>query len=373
MAIVHEYFGPLGGSEAVALALHRLFPEAPVYTLFLDKRHLGDGVLHGADVRTSFLQRLPRIVTSYWLYFLLFPLAVRSLDLRGFDLVISSSHGWVKNLRAGPRALHICYCHTPLRYAWEGTEPGLPTDRWTRPLRWAFMKYLRRWDTQSTAGVHAFVANSQEVRQRIERCYSRSAQVVYPPIDTGFFVPQQHHGDYFLVVSRLVPYKRVDLAVQAFTRLALPLKVVGTGREMARLSRMAGPTVELLGWQPREHLRDLYAGCRALVVPGKEDLGMAALEAHSAGRPVIAYGEGGALETVIPGETGIHFTPQTVEGLIQALQQFGRSTWDPQHIRSHALNYDEGVFLSEMRRTVARNWESHVAMVSPVGPAVDRR
>jgi glycosyltransferase involved in cell wall biosynthesis len=358
VALVHDYFASLGGSEAVALALRQLFPEAPLYTLLADRRHFY-GALEGVDVRPSFLQYLPGAPSRYWLYYPLFIRAVESLDLRGYDLIISSSHGWVKNIRTRPGSLHICYCHTPLRYAWEGIKSGLPLDWLMLPLTRVLMAYVRRWDLRGTDRVHLFVANSQEVKARLQRHYGRSAQVVYPPIETTFFLPQEEQGNYFLLVSRLVPYKRVDLAVRAFTQLGLPLKVVGTGRAMGRLARIAGPTVELLGWQPRERLRELYAGCWALVLPGKEDLGMTALEAQAAGRPVIAYGEGGALETVIPGETGIHFVPQTGEALIKAVRDFQGMSWDKERIRRHALQFDRRVFLREMDRVIQQAWKQH--------------
>jgi glycosyltransferase involved in cell wall biosynthesis len=221
------------------------------------------------------------------------------------------------------------------------------------------MGYVRRWDRRATDRVHVFIANSRETRTRLQRYYGRPAHVVYPPIDTTFFVPQEEQGDYFLVVSRLVSYKRVDVAIQAFARLGLPLKVVGAGRAMRKLAKIAGPTVELLGWQSRERLRDLYAGCRGLVLPGKEDLGMTALEAQSAGRPVIAYGEGGALETVIPRETGLHFVPQTVDALINAVQVFQGMSWDKERIRRNALQYKRSIFLREMDQIVRQTWAQH--------------
>ncbi len=201
-----------------------------------------------------------------------------------------------------------------------------------------------------------FVVNSREVQTRLQRYYNRPSHVVYPPIDTTFFVPQEKPGDYFLAVSRLVQYKRVDLAVQACTQLGLPLKVVGEGREMPKLAKMAGPTVELLGWQSRERLRDLYTGCRAFILPGEEDLGMTALEAQAAGRPVIAYGAGGALETVIPRETGIHFFPQTVDALLSDIEEFQGIEWDQERIRRNALLFDEEVFIKEMSRIVGESW-----------------
>ncbi|MFQ5873868.1 MAG: glycosyltransferase [Dehalococcoidia bacterium] len=361
VALVHEYFSTLGGSEAVALTLRERFPHAPLYTLVADPAHMERGPLKDAEVHTSFLQRLPFSHHLYWAYYPLFPLAVERLDLREHDVVISSSHGWVKNVLTRPGALHICYCHTPLRWAWEGVEPG---GRFLGPfkaLAGVFMHYVRVWDASATPRVDLFVANSREVAQRIRRYYGREAQVVYPPIDTDYFLPGNQDGEYFLLVSRLVPYKRVDLAIEAFNHLGLPLKVVGSGREMGRLRRLAGPTVELLGWQPRERLRQLYAGCRALILPGKEDLGMTSLEAQATGRPVIAYGAGGALETVVPGETGVLFPSQRVEALMVAIGHFNGMVWDKERIRHHALQFDRRVFLERMEQLVWEAWGNHIA------------
>lgn len=360
VALVHEYFCSLGGSEVVALALRELYPEAPIYTLLADPAHQKGGVLLDADVRTSFLQRLPFSRQAYWAYCPLFPMAVESLDLREYDLVISSSHGWVKNVLTRPGGLHICYCHTPLRWAWEQTTPRRRLARLLSPFVSLWLHYVRVWDAASTPRVDHFVANSYEVARRLRRYYGREAYVVYPPIDTDFFQPEDVEGDYFLVVSRLVPYKRVELAVEAFNRLKLPLKVVGAGSELGRLKRLAGPAVEVLGWQPRERLRELYAGCRALILPGKEDLGMAALEAQSAGRPVIAHGAGGALETVFPGETGLHFGPQKVEAIINAVRQFEGMRWDKALIRRHAIQFDRRVFLERMANFIHEAWSRHI-------------
>lgn len=359
VAIVHEYFCTLGGSEAVATALCSLYPDAPVYTLVADPVHSRKGPLADRELHTSFIQRLPFSHRLYWAYYPLFPLAVEQLDLREYDLVISSSHGWVKNILTRPEALHICYCYTPLRWAWEGVAPGVLPGLLQAPLS-AFMHYVRMWDASANPRVDQFVATSREVARRIHRYYGRDAEVVYPPIDTDYFLPEAWDEDYFLVVSRLMPYKRVDLAIEAFNRLRLPLKVVGTGRELGRLKRMAGPTVEVLGWQPRERVRDLYASCRALIHPSKEDLGMTALEAQSAGRPVIAYGAGGALETVIDGETGLFFDSQDVSSLVGAVRRFEGLSWDKGCIRRNALRFDRRLFLDRMQEIISRAWADHL-------------
>lgn len=362
VAVVHEYFCGWGGSEAVAMALHSLFPDAPIHTLVANPIHAREGPLAGVELHTSFIQRLPMSHRVYWAYYPLFPLAVEQLDLREYDLVISSSHGWVKNVLTRPGALHICYCHTPLRWAWEGVAPGGRLPGLLKLPLSAFMHYVRMWDASAGPRIDQFVANSHEVARRIRRYYGREAKVVYPPIETDYFLPEDRDEEHFLVVSRLISYKRVDLAIEAFNRLRLPLKVVGAGRDLARLRKLAGPTVEVLGWQPKERVRELYAGCRALVLPGKEDLGMTALEAQSAGRPVIAYAAGGALETVINGVTGLFFNSQDVNALMDAVARFQGMTWDKQLTRRHALRFDRQVFLDRMEQII-QQVQSRAAVV----------
>lgn len=361
VAIVHEYFCSIGGSEAVARLLHEMFPQAPLYTIVARAQHKS-GILKGMDVRTSFVQRLPLAGTAYKLYTPLFPLAVEQLDLRGYDTIISSSHSWAKGILTRPEQLHICYCHTPMRYAWDLFQDYLDleaTNQVTRVAASLLMHYVRLWDAAAAARVDYFIANSENVAGRIRKHYRREAVVIHPPVDTDYFLPQDRDGGFYLVVSRLVPYKRVDLAVAAFNELGLPLKVIGTGPELKRLRRQAKANVEFLGWQPREALREYFATCHGLVFAGEEDFGIVPLEAQSAGRPVIAYAAGGALETVIPGTTGVFFDEQSAESIMRAVEEFQGTGFRKETIRNHALGFSRSNFIRALGHFVQEKHAEH--------------
>jgi glycosyltransferase involved in cell wall biosynthesis len=364
VALVHEFFCNLGGSDQVVAALHQLFPQAPVYTLLVSRRNEGADLLQGMDLRPSFVQRLPLARRWHEPYLPLFPLAVESFDLGGYDLILSSSHVCAKGVIPPPEALHITYCHTPPRYAWD-LYP-LYTRRLNPVLR-AYtslvMHRLRIWDVTTGDRVDHFVANSHFVAQRIQRYYRRPATVIYPPVDTDFFTPGADPGvgggDYFLVVSRLTPYKRVDLAVDAFSRLDAQLLVVGDGPERRRLQARAGTNVRFLGALPREQVRDYMRSCRALIFPGKEDFGITPVEVQATGRPVIAFGGGGALESVVEGATGLFFQEQTPEALAEAVQRASALSFDREAIRQHALRFDQAVFCRSMTDLVQEKWSQH--------------
>ncbi|MFC1929560.1 glycosyltransferase [Chloroflexota bacterium] len=360
VAIIHEYFCNMGGSEAVVSVLHQMFPQAPIYTIVAREKHRKNGILKGMDVRTSFVQHLPFASSRYKLYLPLFPLAVEQFNLKGYDLVISSSHSCAKGIITRPETLHICYCHTPMRYAWDLYHDYLDQEIRGRLAKLAaslLMHYLRLWDASAAARVDHFIANSEHVAQRIQKHYRREATVIYPPVDTDYFLPQNNDGNFFLMVSRLTSYKRVGLAVAAFNELGLPLKIIGSGPEFKRLKRQANPNVELLGWQPREVVREHFATCRALIFPGQEDFGIVPLEAHSAGRPVIAYAAGGVLETVVPGETGVFFEEQTPDSLKEAVIRFQDMKFDKKTIRNHALRFDRNHFVETLKRFIQEKYK----------------
>jgi glycosyltransferase involved in cell wall biosynthesis len=310
-------------------------------------------------VVTSFIQRLPDAAARYRQYLPLMPAAVGHFDLRGYDLVLSSSHCVAKGARPGPGAVHVCYCFTPMRYVWDrqadylGDRAGL-LARVGLP---ALAPALRAWDRRTSRRAHHYVAISEHVRARIRRCYGREAAVIYPPVDLPRFEPAEGPGaDFYLVVSALVPYKRVDLAVQAATALGRRLLVVGTGPEAARLRAHAGPTVEFLGWRSDADVACLYARCRAVLFPGCEDFGIVPLEAMAAGRPVIALAAGGALETVAPlggaaAPTGVLFVEQSAEALAAAMRRFEahEARFDPRALRARAEPFGRERFRAEMR------------------------
>ena len=350
VALAHEWLVTLGGSDRVLLALHELYPDAPVYVALYDPTRL-PSAFADLPVITSWLQRIPGATRHHRSLVPLMPAAFGRFHLQGYDVVISSSHACTKGVRVPRGTPHICYCHTPMRYAWDlqdeylgGFSPAM------RPLFRILLARLRHWDREASRRVDHFIANSRHVAARIRRYYGREATVIYPPVDTEFFTPggtpEAGHGgaraaggDYLLVVSRLVPYKRVDLAVQACTALGRSLVVVGDGPEAPRLRAMAGPTVRFVGEVDDGALAEYYRGCIALVFPGIEDFGLVPVEAQACGSPVIAFGAGGALESVIPGVSGVFFAEQTVDSLREALRAFDPRAYDAGVIRRHAEQF----------------------------------
>jgi glycosyltransferase involved in cell wall biosynthesis len=353
VALVHDYLNQMGGAERVLLALHTRFPQAPIYTTIYDAARM-DERFRAMDIRTSFMQRLPLVKRHHQPFLPLYPFAIERIDLRAYDLVISDSSAFAKGVVTRADALHICYCHTPMRWAWnfEDYVERERLGRFSRMLLSPFIVWLRQWDHATAARVDYFLANSPNVAARIAKYYRREATVLPPPVDTARYAVATAPGDYFLIVSRLIPYKRIDLAVEAFTTLGLPLRIIGAGRDEARLRRMAGKNIEFLGWRPDDETRVQMAGCRALIFPGEEDFGLAPVEAQACGRPVIAYGMGGALASVVDGVTGVFFGEQTPEALAAAVRRFRDEQFDPQVIRRHAEQFDTQRFLERFERFV---------------------
>ncbi len=363
VAIVHYWLVNMRGGERVVEALCELYPDADLYSHVVKTDTLSDGLL-AHEIRTTFIGRLPGAARHYKKYLPLMPLALEQLDLRGYDLVISSECGPAKGVITTPNTLHVCYCHSPMRYVWDmywdylsGVAAPL------RPLARVLLHYVRRWDAATALRVDHFFANSRYVARRIQKHYRRDAEVIHPPVDTASFTAYEPTEDYYLVLGQLVPYKRADLAVQAFTRMGKPLVVIGDGEQMKELRRSAGPTVSLLGRQPFSVIREKYARCRALIFPGEEDFGIVPVEAMASGRPVIAYGRGGARETVIEGKTGLFFGEQTVDSLIDAVERFERSedTFDPGEIREWAERFDRRVFKAAIAARIDELLEQHDA------------
>ncbi len=366
VALIHDWLTGMRGGEKCLEAFCEIFPEATVFTLVHVKGSVSP-TIEKMDIRTSFIQKLPFVEKRYRGYLPFFPLAIEQFDVRAFDLIVSSSHCVAKGVIPSPETYHICYCHTPMRYVWAmyeeyfGRERLKGISKWFVPL---FVNYLRMWDVNSTVRVDEFIANSENVKKRIWRYYRRKAEVIFPPVDTKDTQLSNRDEGYFLLVSAFAPYKRVDLAVEAFSRLGERLVVIGTGQEEKRLKSMARPNVEFLGWMEAEGLGEYYVGCRALIFPGEEDFGIVPLEAQCYGKPVIAYGAGGALETVKgcwlsemskpknKKYTGIFFREQTVDQLMAAIQGFRASEFDPQFIRRHALQFDREVFKKKVKRFI---------------------
>lgn len=350
VALVHDWLTGMRGGERVLEGLLGLFPAADIFTLV----HVPGSVtpiIEARPIRTSFIQRLPGAPRRFRQYLPLFPWAVRRFDLRGYDLVLATSHCVAVGARPPAGAAHVVYCFTPMRYAWafEGTYVGRVPRLGRGPVRLA-LAALRRWDRAAGARAGHLACISRHVATRIRRAWGREARVMYPPVRTAFFrpAPAEAAGDEFLCVSALTPYKRVDVAVDACTRLGRRLDVIGTGPELARLRRRAGPTVRFLGWQPDEVVRQAVTRCRAFLFPGEEEFGIAPLEATAAGRPVVAYARGALSETVVDGVTGLFFQEQTAPALMDALRRAEVTGWSPDKIRAHALRFGEEVFRQEM-------------------------
>ena len=360
VALVHDYLVEQGGAEKVLVALHQTFPEAPIYTSVYNPDTTLE-VFRGAQVHTSFLQRLTAHRRRYRALLPLYPLAFRSFDLADYDLIISSASAFAKGVRKERGARHICYCYTPPRFLWayQNANPQERLNAFARLSLRALGPYLRRLDRAGAAGVDCFLTSSSYVAERIATAYGRQATVVPPPIDCDEFAPADSIGDFVLVVSRLVPYKRIDLAIEAFNCSGLPLLVVGDGRDCRRLMSLArSERIRFLGHRSQQEVRQLLATCRALVVTAEEDFGMAALEANASGRPVIAYGAGGALETVVSGVTGVTFPDQTAESLLAALDEFEQLTFDPETLLRHARRFDTTEFQRAIRAIVSEEMQA---------------
>jgi glycosyltransferase involved in cell wall biosynthesis len=361
VALVHDWLTGMRGGEKVLLSLARLFPDAPIFTLLHVKGSLA-AELEAREIRTTFVQRLPGLERRYRHYLPLFPAAVARMDLRGFDLVISSSHCVAKGARAPKGALHLCYCHTPMRYVWDRYDDYFGRGRLGWPARWivpGVAEALRAWDIVTAGGVDAFAANSGYVAARIRRYYGRGSCVIPPPVDTEFFTPGDGApGRYDLVVSALAPYKRLELVLDAYRGTGRALRIVGTGPEDAALRRRAPPEAEFLGHVSDEALRDLYRGCRALLLPGVEDFGIAPLEAMACGRPALVYAEGGAMESVVPGETGLLFHQPSAAALRAAVDCLDTLRFNTATLRARAEAVSRRSFEARFRDFVAEALEA---------------
>jgi glycosyltransferase involved in cell wall biosynthesis len=356
VALVHDWLTGMRGGEKVLEVLCGLFPGADIFTL-VHRRGSVSPAIERHPIRTSFVQHLPLATTRYPQYLPLFPFAIEQLNLDAYDLVISSSHCVAKSVVVPGRARHLSYCHSPMRYAWDQFDAYFGPARVGRvPSRWLYrplLARLARWDASTAGRVHRFLANSTHVAGRIRRYYNRESTVVHPPVDTVFFSPADAAPDpHFLIVSALVPYKRVDLALAACARIGAPLRVVGDGPERARLEAQAGPQTTFLGWLTPEPLRDEYRRAAAVILPGEEDFGIVPVEAQACGRPVVALARGGALDTVIDGSTGVLFPEPTVDALAAALRTVQQSTFDTPALRAHAEQFSRQRYAARMQAVI---------------------
>jgi glycosyltransferase involved in cell wall biosynthesis len=365
-AIVHDWLlSAVGGGEKVLEAIHTLFP-SPIYTLVKDGRRLQGSYFENLEIYSSFIQKFPQAQKRYKSYLPFFPVAIESFDLRQYDVVISSSHCVAKGVVTGPEQLHICYCHTPVRYAWDLMHEYLLEYRGVkRFLAEVVLHYLRGWDVRSSSRVDHFVANSNYVARRIRKFYGREAEVIYPFVDLTFFEMEEKKDDYYVTASRLVPYKRVDLIVEAFVKMGKRLVVVGDGPEWKKIAGKAGPTIDLVGYQSDQVLRRYLQRAKAFIFAATEDFGIAPVEAMACGTPVIAFGQGGVRETVVESVTGTFFDEQSVEAIVAAVERFeGASAAD---CRMRAEQFSKEQFNQKFKAFVVEKWEKRYDFCSLQG------
>ena len=357
IALVHDWLNQHGGAERVLEHLQDFFPGAPLYTSMYWRAKMPPAY-RSWDIRMTWMDRLPGIYKHHQWYFPFYALAFARLDLSraGYDLVLSNKSGFCHGVRTGD-VPHLCYCLAPTRYVWE-YEAYAAREQLPGVVKVALkpvIAVLRRWDHRvAQRSTTHFVAISTEIQARIRRYYNRDSTIIHPPVDVARYRPVPQHDDYYLIVSRLIPYKRIDLAIAAFNRLGLPLRIAGRGRDREALEAMAKPNVTFLGYVPDDDLPDLLARCKAFVFPGREDFGIAPLEAQASGRPVIAYGAGGALDSVVEGETGTFFHETTPEALAQAVLAFDADGVDPLACRANAERFSVERFRAALMEEVER-------------------
>ncbi|MGD0977133.1 MAG: glycosyltransferase [Minisyncoccia bacterium] len=355
IALVQDYLVEYGGAERVLQALCEIFPEAPIYTLLYDEKASGR-VFRDREIHTSFIQKIPFARRHHRLFAALMPLAIEQFDLSEFDFVLSNSASFGKGVITKPKTTHINYCMTPTRFLWDDSHRFIDEFKlpWLiRKMTPAVIAYLRIWDKEAALRVDEFVAISNHVKTRIAKYYQRDAKVITPPIDVSKYHISPEVDEYFLMVGRLVAYKRFDLAIQVFNAIGKPLKIVGDGPERYRLEKMAKKNIEFLGLVSDDKLPGLYSRAQAVIFPQEEDFGLVPLEAMASGRPVIAYRAGGALETVIDGRTGIFFDEQTEISMALAISRYYETKFNPNVIRAHALDFDKSIFKEKILKLLA--------------------
>ncbi len=358
VALVHDWLTGQRGGEKVLEVFSEIFPQAPIYTLIHFKGSQSPEI-EKKPIMTSFIQRMPFLRSQYRFYLPLFPLAIELFDLQDYELVISSSHCVAKGVIPRPDSLHVSYIHSPVRYAWNQYFSYFSPQKlgvFSRILIPPLIHKIRLWDVSSVSRVDCFLANSMTVANRIKRYYRREADVIHPPVDTRFFQPEGDQEDYFLIVSALVPYKRIDLAIEAFNRKGAELRIVGHGPDFKTLKKRAHRNIKFLGALDGESLLQIYQKAQALVMPGEEDFGINSLEAQACGVPVIAYGRGGATETVSPGETGLLFPELKVSSLLEALDKFHGLTLNRENMRANALKFSRESFKQKVLDYLSKKW-----------------
>lgn len=352
IAIAHDSITQMGGAERVLKALHELYPEAPVFTLVYDSKL--SGYFEDWTIVSSPLQYLYDFVPKFKLMLPFIPAAIRFFDFSGYDVVLSTSSAFIKNIAPPKGVIHICYCHTPARFLWIETDSYLREEspRWLRPCLQLFLKYLRKWDLAGSRRVSAFIANSKNVSERIKKVYGRDSTVIYPGVDLNVFYPVSQKSDFYLLAARQQAHKRSDLVIEAFNRLGRELRVAGSGRALSNLRKMAKPNIKFLGRISDHELVDQYSSAKAFVFPQEEDFGLAPLEAMACGTPVIAYAQGGALETVVPGKTGVLFENQTSDDLSRAVERLDSMRIQSEDLFDEARSFSQEQFQAKIKKIV---------------------
>jgi glycosyltransferase involved in cell wall biosynthesis len=360
IALVHDYLVQYGGAERVLEAFTEIFPKAPIYTMVYDKK-LMRNAFSDKKIHTSFLQKIPFIGSHHRLFPLLMPMAIEQFDLSEYDVVLSDSNSYAKGVITMPNTLHITYCHTPMRYAWDDCHKYLREfeySKFTKKLIPFAMNYIRLWDKISADRPDKYMANSNFVASRIKKYYNKEVIVINPPVSAKKFYISKNIKDYYLMVGRALPYKRFDIVVEAFNKLKLPLKIIGKGPEMSKLKKRANKDVEFLGHLKDKEMSRYYSECKALIFPSEEDFGITPLEAMASGRPVVAFKRGGALETVVENKTGTFFTKQTPQSIIKAVKNFNPDRFNPEEIREYASGFDEEIFKNKIREFIKKEYNS---------------
>jgi len=361
IALVHDYLVQYGGAERVLECFTELFPYAPIYTLVYDREAM-HGKFEEKDIHTSFIQKIPFAKKRHRIFPQFMPMAIEQFDFSQYDIVLSDSSSYAKGIIVKPETLHICYIHTPMRYAWDDCQKYTSDfyfPNFIKKIVPFIMNYIRIWDRVSADRVDRIIANSNFVSKRIKKYYKKDSIVIHPPVNIKNFYISQKRDAYFLMVGRLLAYKRYDIAIEAFNKLGLPLKIIGRGPEMKKLQKMAKKNVEFLGRVDDQKLAEYYANCQAFIFPQEEDFGIVAIEAMASGRPVIAYRGGDIPEHMEEGKTGIFFNQQTAEDIIEAVKKFNEKNFNPEYIRQKSLKFDREIFKAKIEEYIKKELGKH--------------
>lgn len=361
IALVHDYLVQYGGAERVLEAFAEIFPYAPIYTIVYDKEAM-HGVFEGKRIYTSYLQKFPFARKKHRLFPMLMPIAIEQFDFSAYDVVLSDSSSYAKGIITGPDTLHICYMHTPMRYAWDDCQKYAQDFNMLKLFKKIVpfaMNYVRLWDKVSADRVDLFLANSNFIAKRIRKYYRKEATVIHPPVSVDRFYTAKKNKGYYLMVGRLIAYKKHDIAIEAFNKLGFPLKIIGRGPEMKRLQKMAGPNIEFLGRVSDEKLPEYYAECKAFIFPQEEDFGIVAIEALASGRPLVAFRGGDIPEHLEDGKMGVFFDKQTSEDIVEAVGRMKNMDFDPEYIRSKVIGFNKEVFKEKITKYVEESMAKH--------------